>query len=93
MMIGFAMMLITGLLLYYAIPVRTTQSLWFRIKVVLLIVAGINAFFISRKDAGFEQQLGPRPHTTQAHTRGCNAVAGLMGWGCHHRPHDRVRLV
>ncbi|MED5580880.1 MAG: DUF6644 family protein [Pseudomonadota bacterium] len=44
MMIGFAMMLITGFLLYYAIPVRTTQSLWFRIKVVLLIVAGINAF-------------------------------------------------
>ena len=50
-----------GFLLYYAIPVRTTQSLWFRIKVVLLIVAGINAFFISRKDAGFEQQLGPDP--------------------------------
>ena len=32
---------------------RTTQSLWFRIKVVLLIAAGINAFFISRENAGF----------------------------------------
>ena len=49
MMIGFAMMLITGFLLYYAIPVRTTQSLWFRIKVVLLIVAGINAFLFRAK--------------------------------------------
>lgn len=44
MMIGFAMMVISGLLLYYAIPVRTTQSIWFRIKVVLLILAAINAF-------------------------------------------------
>ena len=49
MMIGFAMMLITGFLLYYSIPVRTTQSLWFRIKVVLLIVAGINAFLFRAK--------------------------------------------
>ena len=49
MMIGFAVMLITGFLLYYAIPVRTTQSLWFRIKVVLLIAAGVNAFLFRAK--------------------------------------------
>jgi uncharacterized membrane protein len=49
MMIGFVVMLITGFLLYYAIPVRTTQSLWFRIKVVLLIAAGINAFLFRAK--------------------------------------------
>lgn len=44
MMLGFTVMVMTGLLLYYAIPVRTTQSIWFRIKVVLMIAAGINAF-------------------------------------------------
>ena len=49
MMIGFVVMLITGFLLYYAIPVRTTQSLWFRIKVVLLVAAGINAFLFRAK--------------------------------------------
>ena len=49
MMIGFVVMLITGFLLYYAIPVRTTQSLWFRVKVVLLIGAGINAFLFRAK--------------------------------------------
>jgi hypothetical protein len=43
MLIGFAVMVISGLLLYYAIPVRTTQSIWFRIKVVLMIAAAINA--------------------------------------------------
>lgn len=52
MMIGFAVMVITGFLLFYAIPVRSTQSIWFRIKVVLLIAAGINAFvFRSRMQA------------------------------------------
>ena len=49
MMIGFVVMLITGFLLYYAIPVRTTQSLWFRVKVVLLVAAGINAFLFRAK--------------------------------------------
>ncbi len=44
MLIGFAVMVVSGLLLYYAIPVRTTQSIWFRIKVVLMVAAGINAF-------------------------------------------------
>jgi uncharacterized membrane protein len=43
MILGFLIMIITGLLLFYAIPVRTTQSIWFRIKVVLLIAAGLNA--------------------------------------------------
>ena len=49
MMVGFVVMLITGFLLYYAIPVRSTQSVWFRIKVVMLIAAGINAFLFRRR--------------------------------------------
>lgn len=52
MMIGFAVMLTTGFVLYYAIPVRTTQSVWFRFKVILLIAAGVNAWlFRSRMRA------------------------------------------
>ena len=47
-MIGFAVMVASGLLLFYAIPIRTTNSIWFRIKVVLLIAAGINAL-LARK--------------------------------------------
>lgn len=49
MMIGFTIMLITGFILYFAIPVRTTQSVWFRMKVVLLIAAGINAFLFRNR--------------------------------------------
>ncbi|MEM9620096.1 MAG: DUF6644 family protein [Pseudomonadota bacterium] len=44
MLIGFCLMLASGLALYYAIPVRTTQSVWFRLKIMLLIAAGVNAW-------------------------------------------------
>ena len=37
-------MVITGAMLFYAIPVRSYQSIWFRIKVVTLVLAGLNAF-------------------------------------------------
>src|SRR5438105_1508296 len=39
---GFVVMVITGALLFYAIPVRTFHSVWFRLKVVLLLVAAAN---------------------------------------------------
>jgi hypothetical protein len=41
---GFVIMVITGAMLFYAIPVRSYQSLWFRMKVVALLLAGLNAF-------------------------------------------------
>jgi len=44
MFAGFTVMVITGVLLFYAIPVRSYQSIWFRMKVVLLICAGLNAW-------------------------------------------------
>jgi uncharacterized membrane protein SirB2 len=48
MLIGFTLMFVTGVLLFTAIPVRTTQSLWFRIKVVLLVAAAVNAWLFRR---------------------------------------------
>jgi hypothetical protein len=48
MAIGFSVMVITGVLLFIAIPVRTTQSIWFRIKFIMLIAAAINAFLFHR---------------------------------------------
>jgi hypothetical protein len=41
---GFALMIVTGSLLFYAIPVRTYQSVWFRAKLLLLVLAGLNAW-------------------------------------------------
>jgi hypothetical protein len=48
MLIGFSIMVATGVLLYVGIPIRTTQSLWFRIKVILLVAAFINAWLFRR---------------------------------------------
>ncbi|HEX6216271.1 MAG TPA: DUF6644 family protein [Vicinamibacterales bacterium] len=52
MLIGFSIMVVTGVLLYLGIPIRTTQSLWFRIKVILLVVAFINAWLFRRHMQG-----------------------------------------
>ena len=46
---GFVIMVATGLLLFYAIPVRTYESVWFRVKVVLLVAGGINAWWFHRR--------------------------------------------
>jgi hypothetical protein len=44
MVAGFTLMVISGSLLFYAIPVRTYQSIFFRAKVVMLISAGLNVW-------------------------------------------------
>jgi Family of unknown function (DUF6644) len=42
--LGFVVMVISGILLFYAIPVRSYQNIFFRTKLVLLVLAGINAW-------------------------------------------------
>lgn len=46
---GFVLMVISGSLLFYAIPVRTFQNIFFRAKMVLLISAGLNVWFFHSK--------------------------------------------
>ena len=43
MFAGFFVMVVTGVLLFYAIPVRSYQIIFFRLKVVFLVLAGLNA--------------------------------------------------
>ena len=38
-------MIITGVLLFYAIPVRYSQNIFFRVKVIMLILAGLNVWW------------------------------------------------
>jgi len=53
---GFAVMVISGALLFYAIPVRTYQNVFFRAKVLMLILAGLNAwYFHSRTYRGVQK--------------------------------------
>lgn len=66
MIIGFVIMFTTGILLVYAKPVENVQSLWFRIKMVLLLLAFINAWiFNSRMRASESTWENPRVAPSQ----------------------------
>jgi len=43
MIFGFVVMVASGLLLFYADPVRTYFNIFFRLKVIFLLAAGVNA--------------------------------------------------
>jgi hypothetical protein len=42
--VGFVMMAGTGTLLFYAIPLRSYQNIFFRTKMLLMVLAGLNVF-------------------------------------------------
>ena len=71
--IGFGVMVITGILLFYGIPVRTYQSVWFRGKVIFLILAMINIWYFhcARRTDG--RRRGTR-------TRACRGWRAAPGW-------------
>lgn len=42
--VGFAVMVVSGVLLFYGIPVRSYHNVFFRLKLVLLVLAGLNVW-------------------------------------------------
>jgi hypothetical protein len=50
--LGFVLMVISGVLLVYAIPVRSYQNLFFRFKLILLLLAGINVLIFHSRYPG-----------------------------------------
>lgn len=75
---GFVVMTATGLLLFYAIPVRTWQSLWFRIKVVLLLLAGLNAWHFHRRIEADRARWDDAPRPPRAAR--ASAALSLAAW-------------
>ena len=78
--VGAVVMVVTGVLLFYAIPVRSYQSLWFRFKVVFLLVAAINVWMFHRRVAINQavwdaDERPPRPARL-------SAVVSLSMWAC-----------
>jgi len=78
MIAGFAVMVVTGSLLFYAIPIRTYQNIFFRIKVVMLALAGLNAWMFQvrpyRRVAEWDLDLVPPRAARRA------AAASLVLW-------------
>ena len=77
---GFVIMVITGALLFYAIPVRSYHSVWFRFKMVLLVLAGLNAWVfhsgVYRRAATWD--LDPVPPRAARRA----AAVSLLLWAC-----------
>jgi hypothetical protein len=77
---GFVVMVATGVLLFYAIPIRSYHSVWFRLKIILLILAGVNAWVfhanIWRRVADWD-----RDPVTPKGARVAGA-ASLVLWAC-----------
>ena len=43
--VGFVVMFTTGVLLFYAIPVRSYQNIFFRVKMIVLVLALLNIWY------------------------------------------------
>ena len=76
---GFALLMITGAMLFLAIPIRTYHSLWFRLKCLMILIAAINiaifTFKVERDKAVWD--LGPVPGKSKT----CAAIS-LGAWAC-----------
>lgn len=75
---GFVALVISGIFLFYAIPVRTYHSLFFRIKMILFVIAGINAWVyhyrVGRNIATWDSN--PKPPSTAR----ISAGVSLTSW-------------
>ena len=71
-------MFCTGILLVYAVPVRSAQSVWFRVKMGLLIVCAVNAFIFHRKMTASIGAWDSEPRAPKALRIG--ALVSLLTW-------------
>lgn len=75
---GFAVMVSTGLLLFYATPVTYYQSIFFRIKVLLLLIAGVNVWYFHSRVHRRVQQWDLTPAVPRAAR--VAAIVSLVAW-------------
>jgi hypothetical protein len=76
--VGFAVMVTTGLLLFYAIPVRNYQNIFFRVKVVMLILAGLNVWIFHSRVERRMSEWDRLPRTPTAARAA--AIVSLVLW-------------
>ena len=82
---GFAVMVTAGALLFYAIPVKTYLNIFFRNKVALLVLAGVNAavFQLTIWRSMDQWDVDPVPPLRARLAAGVSLVlwAGIVGAG------------
>ena len=76
---SFLVMVATGVLLFYATPLTYYHSVFFRIKVLLLVVAGVNVFlFHTRTLHALEERAADARLPRGARVA---AIVSLIAWG------------
>ena len=89
---GFAIEMLTGVLLFLTQAVKAYGNPFFRIKMILLVLAGINALYYQVKYYPKDGRVGPDSHASRrSHRR--SDVAGLMGWRNRLWANDGLRAV
>ncbi len=78
MLAGFSVMIITGVLLVYAVPVRSAQSIWLRIKMVLMLACLVNAVLFHRQLSAAGASWDNEPRAPRKLRIG--AMFSLGGW-------------
>jgi hypothetical protein len=63
MIAGFIVMFVTGIMLFYAIPIRSYQNVFFRLKLIALVLAGLNAWVFHVGVHKTVRQWGVNPRT------------------------------
>ena len=75
---GFYLMIATGVALFYAIPVRNYQNIFFRVKMIMLVLALLNIWFFHNRTEkgirGWDASLRP-PRAVRA-----AAIASITLW-------------
>ena len=76
---GFIIMVVTGALLFYAIPVRTYHSLWFRVKIMLIVISAVNIWLFHRHVSRDREtwDLAARPPLSAR----ISATISIAAWG------------
>jgi hypothetical protein len=77
---AFVVMTITGLLLFYSSPLRYYQNFFFRVKLLMLLVAGLNVWLfhsrIHKRVSEWDLDRSPPRAARVA------AVVSLVAWAC-----------
>ena len=90
---GFAIMVFTGVLLFFAIPVRTYQSVWFRAKMIMLVLAAFNIWYFHYRVYTQRRGVGHRCAIAVAGAPGGVGVAAAVERHHHRRPLHCLQLV
>ena len=75
---GFAMMVVTGLIVFFAKPVEYYHNIWFRVKILFILVAMINIvifhFRVQKNEAAWDDSPSP-PWSAKA-----SAIVSITAW-------------